>query len=301
MLINKPYSAQIELVRGCNMKCGFCGNFSLPDEKKFMTEDTIIKILMGLKQFGGKIRIQFSMRGEPTLHQEWHAMIGITRIILPKSQIMLTTNGIKLNTLDAFGFFQRGGNILQVDCYEKTLEKYVSRFKTIPVKKYVFPDDNFSPWTYKSPSLQCILFTRDLKEYSALQRTFTNQCGAIDPAAYKKYGINKVINPFCKSCTNPFRELVFHYNGDMPICCKDWRGQRVLNNINNLFGKEDNLVKYWEGDLKLNTIRTLLYNKNREFTPCNNCNFNGGFYKGFLPKMDTLDSKARRKAIRYLE
>lgn len=288
MLMNKPYQCQLEFVRGCNMKCDFCGNHSLPKEKKFMTDDTLFKILTGMLAFGLKTRVQIAMRGEPTLHPEWKRFTEYIRLILSDSQITLTTNGLKLQKEDLVDFYSAGGNIVMVDCYEQSMDKFVKRFESLKVKKFIFPDDQFSPWNYHSKSIRCILFTRDLRQYSALQRQFTNQCGAIKDSAYKKYNIKRIEEPLKKSCTNPFREVAFHYNGDAPLCCKDWLGNRIIYNVHK---NKRSLREVWEHDPILNKVRALLYNKNREFSPCSLCNYDGGFYKGFLPKLKQLSAE----------
>lgn len=281
-MIEKPFSCQIELVRGCNFSCDFCGNYSLPNEKKYMELDTLMIILSQISRVTTKIRIDFAMRGEPTLHSQWMMAINLTRIILPLSKITIVTNGSKLDTYNVREFFGNGGNLLMVDCYGKSFNRMKELLIGTGFKVIIHGETKFSPWGYLPPSTKIILLMPDIRIDNAVTRAFTNQCDAISPIAYTKYNIKKIKEPLQKKCANPFREITFHYNGDAPVCCKDWIGSKIYYNVHT---SKERLFDYWFNDRRLNIIRCLLYHKIRTFQPCQRCNFNGGFYLGFLPKL----------------
>lgn len=291
-------SVQIELVRGCNMKCGFCGNYSLPDEKKYMTIETWIELCKQVKQFG-KIRAEIALRGEPTLHPDIAQFIGIMRNICPQAQIMVITNGTcgkdVINDM-----FRAGLNILFVDCYGGSYSKHLAMVKSVPtvrshgLKILDHVEDKISPWRYYGVKKHFVIMMSDLKNYHKSTRSFTNQCGAISEEAYDKYGIQRVPEPLAKRCVMTFREISVHYNGDVPICCKDWVGRRILCNIHNR-----DLWDLWCNDEILMKIRKLHFNRNRKMVPCNECNHNGGAYQGFIQNMG--EYKNRKEVVSDLE
>jgi MoaA/NifB/PqqE/SkfB family radical SAM enzyme len=225
------------------------------------------------------------MRGEPTLHPQWLTAVQLARIILPKSKITIVTNGSKLNVENVREFFVNGGNLLMVDCYGYSFDKLKKMLSKTGFNVKVHGDPGTKLWGYLPPTTKIILLMPDIRKDNSVTRNFTNQCDAISQRAYDKYNIKRVKEPLEKKCANPFREIAFHYNGDAPICCKDWIGSKVYYNVNSYI---DGLQKYWFQDERLNMIRKLLYNKIRTFQPCQRCNFNGGFYLGFLPKLEKL-------------
>lgn len=297
-MIDKPYSVQIELVRGCNYKCDFCGNYSLPKDKKYMTLDTLTSVLSQISHITTKLRLDYAMRGEPTLHPQWLVAIQLARIILPKSKITIVTNGSKLNEQNVREFFANGGNLLMVDCYGYSFDKLKIMLSKTGFEIKIHGDPRFRPWGYLPPSTKVILLMPDIRKDKAVTRCFTNQCGAINPRAYDKYDIKRIEEPLKKKCANPFREIAFHYNGDAPVCCKDWVGSKIYYNVNTYTA---GLRSYWFQDERLNMIRQLLYNKIRTFQPCQRCNFNGGFYLGFLPKLGKLSEYDRSLFLKKLQ
>lgn len=122
-ILDSPWSIQIELTFGCNRKCKFCFKQVLNNSKrKFMSIKTTQKVAMELKVFDPTI-LKFAMRGEPLLNKNWLDIIGIFHENMPKSKILVTTNGDALTVDKIKNFYDVGGNILLVDCYNGTLEE----------------------------------------------------------------------------------------------------------------------------------------------------------------------------------
>lgn len=301
MDIQRPWMIQIELVCGCNLQCDFCANVSLPDKGKtlhFMKPKTFMNIVEGLKIFGDKMRIAFAMRGEPTLHPKIYKYTKYLKKAIPGSQITVVTNGIKLNTTDIKRFFDAGGNIVSIDCYGNTYNKFKERFVSFPQCQWKLYDyREFNIWQYHNKDIKIVSLIPDIVDDHSNTRTFTNQCDCISDAAYDKYGIQRPISGGLeKKCTNPFRELSIRYNGDMMICCKDWVSNKMVianANINNI-GEE------WFNNKKLNMARKLLLNKCRSFHPCDKCTYFGGFRQGFLPKIGTLNENLKKTLVKRL-
>jgi uncharacterized Fe-S cluster-containing radical SAM superfamily protein len=282
--LHRPYAIQVEPVRGCNMQCDFCANHVLPAEKELMTLGTAAAIAEGLLDFGPKQKVMFAMRGEPLLHPNLEGLLGVFRAILPAAQLSIVTNGTGLSRTRLRSLFGAGVNIVSVDCYGGRLDAIGDRLGgMVPVYSY----RDFNALHYHGPQVRALVLIEDLAKDSKGSRTFTNQCGFIPEKAYDKYDIPRPVpgRPVAKSCTNLFRELSFHFNGDVPVCCKEWVGSSVMYNVH----YDTPLSAYWYHCHQLNQMRMMLMSKNRSFWPCVRCTYFGGFRKGLLPKLPYLN------------
>ncbi|GAG14127.1 unnamed protein product, partial [marine sediment metagenome] len=59
---------------------------------------------------------------------------------------------------------------------------------------------------------------------------------------------------------------------------------------------EQHIFDLWNNDYT-NAIRNMLYRKQRWFTPCSRCDFNGGFYLGFIKLPKIIDDEECLKII----
>lgn len=284
--MNRPYSTTIEIVRGCNKRCDYCGIYSVPKEIVKMTQNILIECSIVMYHMGIK-RIEICGRGEPTLHPKLINYIDIIRSINLQAQIHLTTNGLRLTNNLILKYFKAGGNIISIDCYNNTLEYYKNKFREFPIIE--LNTSNFSPWSYHKPNTKMIcliddLKTTDKKERSNRRKNLSNLAGNVNFEEVRKYGIYPLKNPLLKKCVRPFREIFILYNGLVPICCWDFSEKLIMSNI-------WDIEKDWYNSKKIKKIRMLLYNKQRTFSPCNICDYNGGFRIGLLPNMNEMEVK----------
>jgi hypothetical protein len=95
-----------------------------------------------------------------------------------------------------------------------------------------------------------------------------NHCGAAAEP------LNK---PLRKRCAFPFREISIRWNGNVALCCDDWRGQYKCGNAVEL-----GLNTIWQGP-EFAAARRFLYQADRgSLTPCNVCDATS-YRVGFLP------------------
>ena len=277
--LSKPWNCQIEIVRGCNLRCDFCAIHSVPSEKIFMDKPTYLIAIAQLNIFD-PIRLEFAMRGEPTLHPGLIEMTGLARYFLKKSQITLTTNGIKLTKDMAIQWFRHGGNVIVIDCYNNTFDKYMEKYEGLPL--YDFHKGDFNPWHRHDVKTKAIVLVEDIGKVDVkkAQRVILNQAGNVDWARVKKYGLEPLEEPLNKKCVHPFREIAVFVDGSVSLCCRDWSQEAVLFNIN----KAD-LQHEWFHNEKWEYARQCLYTRDRgAINICRRCDFHGGFRQGFLPK-----------------
>lgn len=287
-----PNSANVELTRGCNMRCDFCGIHSIPKEIKYMTVPDARKIAKEYSVFD-PMRIEYGMRGEPTLNPDFLKITHLFRRYCKDTQITCITNGIKLTPELAESFFRAGGNILFVDAYGKTYFKYKEKFEGFNV--YDYYEDDFNPYYRHGPKTKALVLVDDVssRNKESITRMLHNQGNNVDYDKVKKYGIEPIKEPLKNRCIHPFRRLEIFFNGDIPLCCMDWKGETVLWNV----VKQGNLEHFWMNDTRLNAARYLLYHKNRNFGLCKVCSWMGGMRQGILPKMPDESPKLTKKAL----
>jgi hypothetical protein len=290
----KPNNIQIELVRGCNLACDFCAIHCLPKEKSYMDLNLLLQISKKIQKFE-PFRIELAMRGEPLLHPEFIKCVNILNHYNRTSQITVITNGIKLTPEIAIEFFQNGGNIIAIDCYNNTYDLYKKRFEGLPV--YDFYQDKLNPWYRHNKNLNAIILMDDIgkKTGDTLNRIISNQAGNVDFDKVKKYGLKPMEKPLIKKCASPFRELVVLSNGNIPLCCKDWKETLILGNVKTI----PDLDVFWNTNPQLIKHRLMLYNKFREFLPCRNCDYTGGARLGLLPKQKILSEQELKNECNY--
>lgn len=294
MNVHRPWTIQIETVRGCNMRCDFCANYSLPKKREFMDVNKALLIAEQIKEFGPKQKIVFAMRGEPTLHPEFEFIVGMFRTILPEAYLLLLTNGLTITSSKAVSYLRAGVNIIAIDCYNDSVEKFTNKLSDLSVGITGYRDINI--WTYQPPYTSKVVLIDDLIRDHKNTRSWCNQCDYIPDRAYGKYNIPRPVpGGIRKKCVTPFRELSIRYDGSVTICCHDWVGEQPLHIVND----QNRLYDFWFHDKRLNYMRVLLANGIRDFHPCNRCTFFGGFRQGFLPKID-LSKQQVTKIIKEL-
>jgi hypothetical protein len=89
-----------------------------------------------------------------------------------------------------------------------------------------------------------------------LVRNLKNHCGAAFPPD-SKYANQR--------CAKLFRELSFRWDGNVAICCDDFRGEYPIANINNM-----DIISLWNHE-RFQVARILTYHKERSFHPCSIC------------------------------
>lgn len=249
-----------------------------------MSLDTAKSVATQLRGWLPKPRIEFTLAGEPTLNKYHVDIIAIFRKYLPKSQLMLTTNGsvivnknFKANVEELFAV---GLNILVIDTYFPERDRLRKTILDSGVLVQEFGQSGgVIPWRYYGHDLHCVVLMDDLSliQGKLKHKRLSNHAGKVDYVAAASAGIpiQRVSRPLAKRCVLPFREMIIRYNGDVGICCNDyWRV--VCGNIDTA-----NLQDIWCG-LVLSSIRHSLFNRNREFKPCRECNYFGGFRQGLI-------------------
>lgn len=283
-----PFCVQVELVEGCNLRCPFCGVNGIRGKErtyKFMTPKTAMNLARALADAKWNARLEFAMHGEPTMHPEAPAIIAMFRAWLPKTSMLMLSNGGGLlpdPTSKIEALFDAGINTLGMDEYQgiHLVPKIIEQLGHIDgVDFYTYPDDpEGNPHARQHISRRRLIHIRPIDvSTDGTHATLNNHCGS---------GAPKNDNGAGKRCAKPFRELSVRWDGGVAVCCNDWRGELKLGNINT-----DTLDHIWNGPIIQAARRKLLAGE-RDFGPCAGCDA-VSYRVGLLPDKLGRETLAR--------
>jgi len=288
-----PFAVQIELSEGCNLYCDFCGlqGIRTKEEKnfKFMTVATAREIAAQIADAEGwNPRIEFAMHGEPTMNPDMVKIIARFRKRLPKTQLMMTSNGGGLLRppgvlANLHALFDAGLNVFAFDAYEyvKIKDKVDDAIESVlPESGHIggtfgfdvhrYPDEpEFSPHNRYGHTAHIFIRVKDISVAEAgTHSSLNNHCGSGSPPLKE---------PLEARCAKPFRELSIRWDGSVAICCNDWRGQYQCGNV-----VDDGLEAVWHSE-EFNAARRFLIRGERGMlSPCDVCDAKS-YRVGLLP------------------
>ncbi len=222
-----PWAWTVELVYGCNLRCGHCCCRLLEQNKyNFMVEDTWIKTWEIIDYFTPTCRVDICIAGEPTLHPYIIKFLEIARRISPFSQIQITTNGTILSKgeLTYNQLLDAGANIVYTDMYGPR-NRFIQLAEELKYRYYEYynkPKNAPSPWTYFGPQLKIIVLQECPENWpksrfrAGLLGTWYNH---LDWEAAVKFGLRKVEKPLARRCNQPFLYVPVDVNGNYLLCC----------------------------------------------------------------------------------
>jgi radical SAM protein with 4Fe4S-binding SPASM domain len=282
-MINRPWTLKLEFSKGCNLSCKFCPIHALPEynkNKQFLTTTTCERVVSQYAKINPEGRVELTMRGEPTINPYFLKNISLIRKHLPKSQISLFSNGVtalKDPTIIAKSFVA-GVNIYNIDCYNNTYERFkklaeeiTTKYNAVELKKF----EEFSAYTKYSKGhlLKVINLVPDIAspDNPVAARSLHTNAGNADIESLYKLGMPKLKKlPLVRQCGRPFREMVVCYNGDVVICCHDWKAEKVLGNV---YSKH--LYNIWYGEEHSEILKKLYVKDRALISPCNKCDYIG--------------------------
>lgn len=294
-MVGPPWSVQVELTEGCSRLCAFCGLNAIrgaPGSYLHMDRDTMALVGSGLAQLCPSTRVELAMHGEPTMHPQYLRMIALLRSHLPKSQMMLTTNGVRFTkgrmVSELAKIFNAGINFVMLDTYVDMRDDLIEQ--TVAVSKagtrvvdYYEGLRHGIAFYGKNKLHRVLVLVDDIGERDGehSSRVVLNHAGS-NPT--KK----PLSSPLKKTCTQPFRELTICWNGEVRICCNDWKGEQVMGNVH-----ERSLFSIWHGE-RFDAVRAMLSMKDRSMSPCRVCDRGAGPRVGLLPKYSPPTAEQRR-------
>lgn len=297
-----PFCIQPEISVGCSMSkgdgpgglCAFCGLTAIrngPGKYEFMTVETATLLANQAAEFCPKVRVEFAMRGEPLMNPKAVEIFSIFRKALPAASMMVTTNGDVLRStpnspnrmqerMDKI--FDAGINLVLMDTYlpeDRRQELRDQAFRLNNIVVYDFFEDmqgsreQASPYSNSPHRKRTLCLMDDL-----LARNGEHSSRQVKTHA----GANMMSTigsefPMKRNCGRPFREITVHANGDVPLCCDDWRAEYIIANIYKM-----PLNAIWKHP-RFEAARARLFSKDRAFGPCAQCDAPMAPRTGLLP------------------
>lgn len=282
-----PFTVQIEPTEGCNLGCSFCGLRGMREKGTtpwyFMEVKTAYMIARKISEAGWTCKIIFAMHGEPTLNEKLFDIIATFRKFLPKNVFHIISNGYNfvhggIEPIDyCEKLFEAGINHILLDNYSDNGDwSKVVKSVGDAYKIYYLGKDK-TPMFRADSNRDIIVLPPIVTTKISLVRNLKNHCGAAFP-------LDDSFND--KKCAVPFREMSFRYNGDVALCCDDFRGEYCVGNI-----KEYKTIEELWNCERFQAARVMLYNGKRCFRPCQGCS-SVSMRVGLLPDKlgkDTLE------------
>ena len=229
----------------CNLSCEFCPRSKgYPNQNLHMDLSVIRKIANELAKLEYKNRIVFCGFGEPLLYNYLFEAIEILRQKLPWQQnIHIVTNGDRLTRSKMQDLYEIGLNKIFVSMYEQQIERFNEIFKSVDKSKYLLQ--------------HYYLDKKDNYGFVHLSN---------------RSGYNFATKEKIMGCNMPFYAMNIHYDGNVLLCCHDWKKSVSMGNV-----MKQNLKDIWLNSTIFNEYRNKLQ-KERNINPCKNCNIDGKFY-----------------------
>lgn len=267
--------------------CAFCGLNAIRDKIggfKYMSIDIASSIALEMIEFTPKARIEFAMRGEPLVHPQATDIFEIFRSACPKAQMMVTTNGDTLrNRMETRLelLFASGLNYVLMDTYYPKEQRDALRAEAYSLQGKFTVVDYFDDWmpigmspyhNHGTKIQRTVVLLDDLAARTGehVSRYLKTHAGANPQSG------GKILN-LRRNCGRPFREMTIAYNGDVTLCCDDWRHEYVCGNVS-----EESLESIWAGK-KMEAARARLFQKDRSWGLCKYCDCPAAPRTGLLP------------------
>lgn len=255
---------QVQTINWCNRSCAFCPCQTYPSKLELMSLETYQRVLDELAALDFSGRFSPYLQAEPLLDKRLPELVAMARQALPRAKLLIQTNGDVLTVEKGLALFEAGLHKLVINCYDNA--EQVSRMQGL-VREIVgrradlrFIKGRFARLIRPEPHGQI------KREISIEDKTWwkadsvSNRAGNI-PGALPE--------PLRKSCFRPFKQLYVHFNGDVILCCCDWKGEVVFGNL-----MQESLPEVYSSPIA-REYRENLAKKNRKLKLCEVCDYRG--------------------------
>ncbi len=258
---------QTQTISWCNRSCSFCPSQKFDRKPQLMSLETYQRVLDELASLGFSGRFSPYLQGEPLLDKRLPQLVGMASAALPNAKLLIQTNGDFLTVDRGLALFEAGLHKLIINCYDDQGDQ-VTRIRELvgtmlnnnPDIKYC--KGNFRRMTRFEPAGH---ISREI----CLEDKASWQTDTQENWAGNVPDIPRLQEPLNQWCRRPFSQLYVHYNGNVVLCCCDWKGEVVFGNLN-----EASLTEVFSSPIATR-YRENLAKKNRRMKLCELCNYPG--------------------------
>lgn len=309
---SNPYAIMIDPSGACNFKCCFCpcNNSSerIKERHKIMPMKLFVSIVDGIATFPNKVPIiDLYGLGEPLLNPEFVSMVRYLKNKNCCDLIRTTTNGSLLtkNLVDQLA--DSGIDYIKISIeglsnqdYKRLCSVDVSFDQIVENISYLYKKSrgkfkigtkivsaSFKSETDREKYLEIFSPISDYTYIRNIQTNWAEFDELVIPEGIKdgQYCNNKI--PHYDICSYPLTHMIVHSNGDIGLCCYDWKHETSYANA-----KDISVPEAWNSN-RLKEIRIAHLTGHRNSLPyCRNC-----IRKGY----DNIDDVAKEIAKKLEE
>ncbi len=257
---------QVQTINRCNRSCAFCPSQKFPRKLEFMSLETYQRVLDELASIGFSGRFSPYLQGEPLLDKRMPELVAMARATLPRAKLLIQTNGDALTVEKGLALFEAGLHKLIINCYDD--KNQVSRIQ-----------DMVRAMIGKEPNLHFIIAGLARMVRPERPEQIRREIAIDDKTWWKADTAENwagnipgaLTEPLRKSCIRPFHNLSVHFNGNVVLCCCDWKGEVIFGNL-----MKASLPEVYSSPVAAR-YRENLAKKNRKMKLCEACDYRGGF------------------------
>lgn len=255
---------QVQTISWCNRSCSFCPSQKFPRKLELISLETYQRVLDELASLGFSGRFSPYLQGEPLLDRRLPKLVAMARQTLPQAKLLIQTNGDALTVEKGLALFEAGLHKLIINCYDN--HEQASRMQDIAREiarrqsdlRYIKSSfyRMIRPEYHGQISLEIAIEDKTGWKEDTKENWAGNILGALK-------------EPLRKSCFRPFEQLYVHYNGNVVLCCCDWKGEVIFGNL-----LETSLLEVYSSPIATK-YRENLAKKNRKMRLCEVCDYRG--------------------------
>lgn len=288
--LDTPYTLAIDPSNLCNFRCNFCAIQSkkenLPFRKQLMDKALFMKIIDDLQDFPEKLKVlRINGQGEPLLNPDLPEMIRYAKEKEVAEFIEIITNGsrfcpeinqrlidsgidrirISIEALDEDGYKDIAEAKLDFETFRKNIEDLHNRSGNCEIYCKIVdvavPTEEDKKRFFQLFGDICdrIFIDNVIPLWSDFEELNQKMKG-------EKQGVHgqKVRN--VEVCPYPFYSLIINSDGEVTVCCADWKRKLVVGDL-----KKETLKEIWNGERLRNFWIKMLQGEKNRFEMCKKC------------------------------
>ncbi|MBI3099633.1 MAG: radical SAM protein [Planctomycetes bacterium] len=277
-----PRTCNIEPTNACNQVCRMCPREQATKGVGMMPMDLFRKIIDESALYGPR-NFQLHKDGEPLLHKHIAEMVRYIKERNPGSTVYMSSNGEILNRERGRALIEAGLDQLHVSIGAVTQETFVAvrgsriQLSTVEqnVRDFVALKREMKA-AHPVVTVQIIYMDETRDEIREFEKRWKGQGVELSIPDFLTWGggveqDSTVAEQNLRRrwpCHSLWTSPSINWNGDVSICCVDWKPEEVLGNL-----KTSNLADLWQGEL-LRRYRDLHLAARWDRVPiCRDCNY----------------------------
>lgn len=266
-----PKSVCLETFNLCNGSCIFCPYTRVHSEEKILLED---KYVISLIDEAAKINVErFSLfnNNEPLLDERIYDFIAYARAKIPNARTTLSSNGKIISTEKMSKAIKSGIDnfYISIPTLDEEMSKKIMGFNARNVVEKIM---DLPSELYKNVRI-AVPLTRyfDREAYTRIFEPVGIKVITWEMEANADWleldDIKSLVQVRCEyGCDRPLDQAIISSNGDVLLCCRDWKHEAVLGNI-----KEKSLADIWRGEVAKEYQKKFESGRCKEIPLCSNC------------------------------